>query len=780
MNVAEELFPMVVDGRVVELDRIASDLLKAPPIKISIDGKEVEIARATLSKNPITGELKPKLTTILDAAQKAGVFIPILCHREHMEPVAVCRFCAVDIGARTLVAACHRPVEEGMKVSTGATSDKVKNSVKILTELLLVDNEVPRVVNREYGDNELRTIAKNLGMDPHASRFPKNPHDRGTDDSSMIISVDHNACILCDRCVRACNEVRHNEVLGRMNKGFKARISFDLNDPMGNSSCVSCGECMASCPTGALTNKKLVGSNLAAEPGALPVSLDDLFSHQLFKGISQPFMEWNQGSVIRRKFKQGEIICNEGDSGSTAFIIEEGVVDVFLKSPLNHIKNTQSSGFLGLIKKFTTTLSTASRDEEKKARYISIDAPVSLNTSNPIAQLTKEDVLFGEMTCMNNYPRSATVRAKTDVSLLEIRRNVLYILQRNRESKAILDGVYNKRSISTHLRSISLFAEQFTDDKDFEKFVDLVREKANLVRLNPGDVLFRQGDAEDNFYLVRIGFVKIWLKQPGGDHVINYTGPGGMVGEIALMGHLAELKGKLLSQGRTASATALDHVDLVSISGEDFKLILQNFPKIREKMVAIALERLTEIQRQVTKVESNNLNDFLKQGLMEARSLLVLDLEKCTRCDECTKACSDTHQGVTRLVREGLRFENFLVASSCRSCLDPYCMVGCPVDAIHRGKKREMTIENWCIGCGKCAQNCPYGNINMQPFETNEKIDDINRPGYKVAVVQQKATMCDLCESIDGQPSCVYACPHDAAHRMSGAELIKKVESIKN
>ncbi len=780
MNVAEELFPMVVDGRVVELDRIASDLLKAPPIKITIDGKEVEIARATLSKNPITGELKPKLTTILDAAQKAGVFIPILCHREHMEPVAVCRFCAVDIGARTLVAACHRPVEEGMKVSTGATSDKVKNSVKILTELLLVDNEVPRVVNREYGDNELRTIAKKLGMDPHASRFPKNPHDRGTDDSSMIISVDHNACILCDRCVRACNEVRHNEVLGRMNKGFKARISFDLNDPMGNSSCVSCGECMASCPTGALTNKKLVGSNLAAEPGALPVSLDDLFAHELFKGISKPFMEWNQGSVIRRKFKQGEIICNEGESGSTAFIIEEGVVDVFLKSPLNHIKNTQSTGFLGLIKKFTTTLSTASRDEEKKARYISIDAPVSLNTSNPIAQLTKEDVLFGEMTCMNNYPRSATVRAKTDVSLLEIRRNVLYILQRNKESKAILDGVYNKRSISTHLRSIPLFAEQFTDDKDFEKFVDLVREKANLVRLNPGDVLFRQGDAEDNFYLVRIGFVKIWLKQPGGDHVINYTGPGGMVGEIALMGHLAELKGKLLTQGRTASATALDHVDLVSISGEDFKLILENFPKIREKMVAIALERITEIQRQVQKVESNNLNDFLKQGLMEARSLLVLDLEKCTRCDECTKACSDTHQGVTRLVREGLRFENFLVASSCRSCLDPYCMVGCPVDAIHRGKKREMTIENWCIGCGKCAQNCPYGNINMQPFETNEKIDDITRPGYKVAVVQQKATMCDLCESIDGQPSCVYACPHDAAHRMSGAELIKKVDSMKN
>jgi len=777
MNVADEIVPLVLDGRVVKLERSAVELLKAPPVKLTIDGKEVEIQGATLFKNPITGELKPKLTTILDAAQKAGVFIPVLCHREHMEPVAVCRFCAVDIGARTLVAACHRPVEDGMKVTTGATNEKVKKSVKILTELLLVDNEIPRIVNREYGDNELRTIAKNLGMDPHASRFPKSQVDRGTDDSSMIISVDHNACILCDRCVRACNEIRHNEVLGRMNKGFNARISFDLNDPMGQSSCVSCGECMASCPTGALTNKKLVDSNLKDQPGAMPVTIEDLFTHEIFQGISKPFMEWNQGAVVRRKFKQGEIICNEGQAGSTAFIIEDGTLEIFLKSPLKHIENKKSTGFLGLISKFTSSLSSNSRKDEKTARYISIDAPVSLDINNPIAELNKQDVIFGEMTCMNNYPRSATVRAKTDVTLLEIRMNVLYILQRNKKFKEILDNVYNLRSISTHLLSIPLFSDQFTDPKEFSKFVDLVRKNAKLVRLNPGDVIFRQGDREDNFYLVRVGFVKIFLSQPGGDHVLNYTGPGGIVGEIALMSHLAEMEGKAFAAGRTASATALDHVDLVSIHGEDFKLILESFPKIREKMVAIAIERLANIQSQTKKVQHTNLNDFLKQGLMEARSLLVLDLQKCTRCDECTKACADTHQGVTRLVREGLRFENYLVASSCRSCLDPYCMVGCPVDAIHRGKKREMTIENWCIGCGKCAQNCPYGNINMQPFETNEKIDDVLNPGFKVAVVQQKATMCDLCESIDGQPSCVYACPHDAAHRMTGPELIKKVES---
>ncbi len=115
-------------------------------------------------------------------------------------------------------------------------------------------------------------------------------------------------------------------------------------------------------------------------------------------------------------------------------------------------------------------------------------------------------------------------------------------------------------------------------------------------------------------------------------------------------------------------------------------------------------------------VRSVPLENFLAQGLMEAQSLLVLDLSKCTRCDACVTACADSHDGVTRLVREGLRFENFLVATSCRQCRDPLCMVGCPVGAIRRRNSLEVIIEDWCIGCGLCAKNCPYGNINMHSF----------------------------------------------------------------
>jgi Fe-S-cluster-containing hydrogenase component 2 len=126
------------------------------------------------------------------------------------------------------------------------------------------------------------------------------------------------------------------------------------------------------------------------------------------------------------------------------------------------------------------------------------------------------------------------------------------------------------------------------------------------------------------------------------------------------------------------------------------------------------------------------------------------------------------------LIREGLRFDKFLVASSCRSCLDPYCLVGCPVNAIKRLNSREILIEDHCIGCGKCADNCPYGNINMHS-EPEKMMDDPAHQGQKVAVVQQKATTCDLCRDVDGQPSCVYACPHDAAHRMTGAELLEEI-----
>ncbi|MFQ5696517.1 MAG: 4Fe-4S dicluster domain-containing protein, partial [Terriglobia bacterium] len=224
-------------------------------------------------------------------------------------------------------------------------------------------------------------------------------------------------------------------------------------------------------------------------------------------------------------------------------------------------------------------------------------------------------------------------------------------------------------------------------------------------------------------------------------------------GEIGLLG----------GDVRTATCTALDHVEAVRISGDDFKLMLENFPEIRGSLEAVARERQEQNRLRLAALTSVPLRDFLAQGLMEAQNLLLLDLDRCTRCAVRVKACADSHDGITRLIREGLRFDKYLVATSCRQCRDPLCMVGCPVGSIRRRNSLEIIIEDWCIGCSLCAKNCPYGNINMHTFPLPAEVPALAQ--LQKAVVKQKATTCDLCSEHE-EPSCVYACPHDAAHRV--------------
>ena len=194
----------------------------------------------------------PEGTTIWEAAKRIGIAIPALCHDERLRPVGVCRMCVVDIGARVLAAACVRPVEPNMKVVTG--SEKVVRQRAMLTDLLMSDQ--PEICPKEAttGDSALHALARQFGA--FGGALPRGK-DRPSDASSKVIAVDHQACILCDRCIRGCDEVQHNDVLGRTGKGYASRIAFDLDTPMGESTCVSCGECMAVCPTGALINKPI-------------------------------------------------------------------------------------------------------------------------------------------------------------------------------------------------------------------------------------------------------------------------------------------------------------------------------------------------------------------------------------------------------------------------------------------------------------------------------------------------------------------------------------------
>ncbi|MCM2374627.1 cyclic nucleotide-binding domain-containing protein [Aporhodopirellula aestuarii] len=808
----EALFARDFDGHLVRVEKVTAAELDET-VTLTIDGTPVTVPVAVPKRDSQGKVLRdndgtpiPRPTTIYDATSTAFVTrpgqahpIPTLCHKEHLPPVGVCRVCMVEVtemtrrGSRSkLVPSCVQRVTDGMIVNTVSSrndtdaAERVRRAASTIVELLIADHAPSKDAASESAkiNNELVDVANRLGV--KQSRFEPSKSSRGKDLSSQMIAVNHDECILCSRCIRGCSGIKLNHVIGKSGKGYETQIAFDLNDPMGQSSCVSCGECAVSCPTGALqfqpsfieTQIKRVKDDLLEDgsDGEI-VTADDLVQYPLFQGIPYKFLQFNGAAVVRRTLTPGQTLCTEGEYGSTAFVILRGEFEVFLSTARGAVRNRRADGIWGWLGGLKTVVEAVGG-----RAHLSDLSGVAIDEDQRIL-VNAEDVILGEMTCLNRYPRSATVVATKPAEVLEIKRNVLYMLQRNEVSREILDHVYRKRSLQNQLMSLPILESLSQEDR--KRVAEALRDRVDLISVDPGQVIFRQGDPADNYYVTRLGFVKITQQFKGDERVLNYLAPGNAFGEIGLLGDLgrmfAEELGTDIQPGaRTATCTALDHVELIRIRGKHFRELVRKFPTIRASMIQTVgelLKRDVQSRRQLQEVQAE---DFLEQGLYLAQSLLVLDLERCTRCDECTKACADTHDGVTRLVRDGLRFDKFLVASSCRSCMDPYCLVGCPVDAIHRnGDSLEIAIEDYCIGCGLCADNCPYGNINMHGFpkqEVDEKgrlqtVYQTRRDGSKKAVVQQRATTCDLCRSIDGTPSCVYACPHDAAFRMTGPEL---------
>jgi CRP-like cAMP-binding protein/Fe-S-cluster-containing hydrogenase component 2 len=512
------------------------------------------------------------------------------------------------------------------------------------------------------------------------------------------------------------------------------------------------------------------------------LTIDQLLEYlPALKEIPRAQLEnWGKGAAVEHRFRKGEIVCREGEFGSTAYYIVSGTVDIFIDNPLAHLRNRPATGLFGRsfarMKSFLASDTEDRRAEAHQRQFIGIDADVDLPVHRPLAQLGPGD-LFGEMTCRTYQPRSATVQTREPCVMVEMLRVILDMLVGNRQPsdvtkattkvkmptfkgtsfKAELDKKYRERSLSSHLRSVPLFATLS------EEFIEHLRQKVELVSYNQGQTICKEGEEADAFYLIRSGAVRVSQHMPGGEIVRTYLSRGDYFGEIGL----------LRSIKRTATCSALDAVDVVKMPAAEFNLMLEKFPDVRAQLEPVAAARLASDQQKMVPA-GIRLDDFLNQGLFEAQNLLLIDLDNCTRCDACVRACATAHDGVSRLLRDGLRYDHFLVATACRSCRDPLCMTQCPVGSIRRKENLEIIIEDWCIGCGKCAELCPYGNINMHPLETIKEIKteikgkDGAPPQVKIErkkMTAYKANTCDLCTQLS-IPSCVYACPHDAAKRV--------------
>ena len=189
--------------------------------------------------------------TILEAARKAGVRIPTLCYLKDINAIGACRICVVEVkGARSLCAACVYPVNEGMEVFN--STPKVLESRRTTLELILSDHNKSCLSCVRSGNCELQSLCNEYGVDQ--SRFTGATNSEPKDESSCYLVRDNTKCILCRRCVAACQS-QHVSVIGANNRGFDTEIGCAFEKPLGDVACVACGQCIVSCPTGALTEK---------------------------------------------------------------------------------------------------------------------------------------------------------------------------------------------------------------------------------------------------------------------------------------------------------------------------------------------------------------------------------------------------------------------------------------------------------------------------------------------------------------------------------------------
>lgn len=207
----------------------------------------------------------------------------------------------------------------------------------------------------------------------------------------------------------------------------------------------------------------------------------------------------------------------------------------------------------------------------------------------------------------------------------------------------------------------------------------------------------------------------------GPPRILAYLSRGDVFGEM----------GVVLNQPRSATCIAYDHpqddpsrkagrVELVQIEAEAFRSLLQTHPTLRRRVEELVTQRqqetATQLQRPAWDPRDSVLTspEFRDAGFIQGQKLLLIDLDLCTRCGDCVRACVATHaDGYSRLFLDGPRFDRFLVPSACRMCLNPACMIGCPVGSIQRGANGQILIRDWCIGCGLCARQCPYDSIQM-------------------------------------------------------------------
>jgi Fe-S-cluster-containing dehydrogenase component/CRP-like cAMP-binding protein len=497
----------------------------------------------------------------------------------------------------------------------------------------------------------------------------------------------------------------------------------------------------------------------------------------------------NDARLVR--FKPGDIVVREGDYGNSAFLILSGRLRVVLapdlpKEMLGRQPMRRKSFWQALAQLWTNrrvpevratqaALERGLRKEEDPAasRVFLQDVPAVLNAHK--TAVLESGALFGELAALGRVPRTATMFAETDAELLEIRWQGLREIRRfDPNWRQRIDESYRANALKVHLRATRLFAMldeealmQLTQRTLFETYGTFdwhvsykTLARAHQAGAEQEPLIAQQGEYPDGLLLVRAGFARVTTQLGDGERTLTYLGAGDDYG-------LDELYESWRSGQRVSLETSLRAVGYVDVLRVPTQ-ILEN----------VVFDKITPRPHRLAALTSRPLSkDGLVEWLVDERFIngtraMLIDLDRCTRCDDCVRACASTHGGNPRFVRQGKRFEHWMVANACMHCADPVCMIGCPTGAIHRREHGGLVVINddTCIGCSTCATSCPYDNIQMVAIKDERGRPLLDSEDHKPIL---KATKCDLCAGQPARPACQRACPHDALQRLDFREWIR-------
>ncbi|HKR24344.1 MAG TPA: cyclic nucleotide-binding domain-containing protein, partial [Allosphingosinicella sp.] len=385
--------------------------------------------------------------------------------------------------------------------------------------------------------------------------------------------------------------------------------------------------------------------------------------------------------------------------------------------------------------------------------------------------------IVGEVGLISGRKRGNTVRTAEGSIVIEIpRAAALKLMATNSAAKREITRIATERML------LQMFPGVTGED------LKEVLADAEIQEIRAGQAIIEEGGEGFDIFVIRQGSMVVEKSVGGKPVFLSYLPAGSYVGEMALLD----------GGRRSATVRAAIKSEAIRLNGESMKRLLAGKPELlarfkKDMAHRHELNSFIEARKEgfggVVEMYSSVAGFLVSEGIGEATDVLLIDEKLCIGCDNCERACADSHEGLSRLDREaGRTFAHLHVPTSCRHCEHPHCMADCPPNAINRGPDGEVYINDTCIGCGNCQRNCPYGVIRMAkppprkpgllqwlffgsgpgPGEPDQAWTD-KRVGSEIP---KKAIKCDMCSGIEGGPACVRACPTGAAIRVSPEEFL--------